>query len=307
MARPLRIEYPGARYHVMSRGDRRQNIFRADADRVLFLETLATACAKTQWQVHAFCLMSNHFHLVLETPDGNLVAGMKWFLGTYTMRFNRRHRYTGHLFGGRYKAQLIDESTAGYLRTAADYVHLNPARAGLVNEAQALAFYRWSSYPAYLESPRKRSTWLRTDRVLGEHGIQKDDARGRREFAHRLESQRRTTDETDLALMRTGWRVGGEDFLSRLLEKWDGKLHEHHGGKERLETDLERARRLIASELARSRWTPKQLGRERKGHAVKLAIARRLREETTMPLKWIAEELHMGTWTHLNRLLHASK
>ena len=91
MARKLRVEYPGAIYHVMNRGDRREPIFKDDLDRRRFLETLAEACAKTSWQVHAWCLMSNHFHLVVETPLANLVAGMKWFLGTYTSRFNRRH------------------------------------------------------------------------------------------------------------------------------------------------------------------------------------------------------------------------
>ena len=91
MARKLRIEYPGAIYHLMNRGDRREEIFHDDRDRELFLTTLAEACAKTDWQVQAYCLMGNHFHLVVETPLGNLVAGMKWFLGTYTARFNRRH------------------------------------------------------------------------------------------------------------------------------------------------------------------------------------------------------------------------
>src|SRR6266478_3646521 len=91
MARKVRIEYPGAIYHVMNRGDRREPIFKDDADRRRFVETLAEACAKTGWQVHAYVLMPNHFHLVVETPQPNLVAGMKWFLGTYTSRFNRRH------------------------------------------------------------------------------------------------------------------------------------------------------------------------------------------------------------------------
>ena len=94
MARKLRIQYPGAIYHVMSRGDRREPIFVDDHDRERFLETLTEACQKTGWQLHAFCLMSNHFHLVLETPQANLVAGMQWFLGTYTSRFNRRHKWT---------------------------------------------------------------------------------------------------------------------------------------------------------------------------------------------------------------------
>ncbi len=307
MARPLRIQYSGAIYHVMSRGDRRQDIFRQPEDRLLFLETLAGACGKTQWQVHAHCLMSNHFHFVVETPHPNLVTGMKWLLGTYTMRFNRRHHYSGHLFGGRYKAQVIDETTPGYLRTAADYVHLNPARAGLVAESERLASYPWSSYPAYLATAGKRPAWLRVDRVLGEHGIAQDDRRGRREFERRLESQRQTDLAAGGELMRNGWRVGAENFLDRLLGKWEGKMGEHHGGRERLETEIEKARRLIASELARAGWSVEQLARERKGAAVKVAMARRLRQETTMPLKWIAAELHMGTWTHLNRLLHARK
>ena len=108
MARKLRLEYPGAIYHVMNRGDRREPIFQDDRDRTRFLETLGEACAKADWQVHAYCLMTNHFHLVLETPQGNLVAGMKWFLGTYTSRFNRRHKLFGHLFSGRYKSLIVD-------------------------------------------------------------------------------------------------------------------------------------------------------------------------------------------------------
>jgi REP element-mobilizing transposase RayT len=100
MARKLRVEYPGAVYHVMNRGDRREPIFMDDADRRRFVESLGEACAKTGWQVHAYVLMPNHFHLVVETPQPNLVAGMKWLLGTYTSRFNRRHKLFGHLFSG---------------------------------------------------------------------------------------------------------------------------------------------------------------------------------------------------------------
>lgn len=92
----------------MSRGDRREEIFRDDLDRKSFLQALGAACEKTGWQVHAYCLMGNHFHLVVETPRANLVEGMKWLLGTYTMRFNRRHKLSGHLFAGRYKSLLVD-------------------------------------------------------------------------------------------------------------------------------------------------------------------------------------------------------
>src|SRR6476661_5716517 len=132
MPRPLRIEYPGAMYHVMSRGDRREAIFHDDKDRQSFLKTLGEACAKTGWEVHGYVLMSNHFHLVIETPQANLCVGMKWLLGTFTQRWNRRWQRWGHLFGGRYKAQSIDERSPSYLRTACDYVHLNPARARLL-------------------------------------------------------------------------------------------------------------------------------------------------------------------------------
>ena len=151
MARKLRVEYPGAIYHLMNRGDRREPIFGDDEDRQRFLDTLGEACAKTGWRAHALCLMSNHFHLVAETPKANLVAGMKWFLGTYTSRFNRRHRLLGHLFSGRYKSLVVDGSGNGYLRTVCDYVHLNPVRAKLLKPEQALKDYVWSSYGQYVK------------------------------------------------------------------------------------------------------------------------------------------------------------
>src|SRR5215472_13999298 len=132
MARKLRVQYPGAIYHVMSRGDHLEVIFREHRDAELFLVTLHDAATKTDWQVHAFCLMSDHFHLVLETPRANLVEGMKWLLGTYTARFNRKHKLFGHLFSGRYKALIVDGSGNGYLKSVCDYVHLNPARAKLL-------------------------------------------------------------------------------------------------------------------------------------------------------------------------------
>jgi REP-associated tyrosine transposase len=120
MPRRLRVEYAGAIYHVLSRGDRREAIFRDVRDRERFLETLGEACAKTAWEVHAWRLMNNHFHLVLETPEANLASGMKWLLGTYTGRFNRRHKVVGHLFSGRYKSLIVDGSGSGYFKSVCD-------------------------------------------------------------------------------------------------------------------------------------------------------------------------------------------
>ena len=109
MARPLRLEFPGALYHVTSRGDRREDIFLNDDDRIDWLDVLATVCARFNWQVHAFCQMNNHYHLLVETVDGKLSEGMRQLNGLYTQRFNRRHAQVGHLFQGRYKAILVQK------------------------------------------------------------------------------------------------------------------------------------------------------------------------------------------------------
>jgi REP element-mobilizing transposase RayT len=303
MARKLRVEYPGAIYHVMNRGDRREPIFLADADRALFVETLGQACEKTGWQVHAMCLMPNHFHLVLETPNANLVAGMKWFLGAYTSRFNRRHKLFGHLFSGRYKSLIVDGSGSGYLKTVCDYVHLNPVRAGMLQSRQRLSAYRWSSYPAYLLPARKRPGWLRVDRLLGEHGLPVDTKPARQEFAARMESRRSAELEKEWKAVRRGWCLGGKGFRESLLEDMRQGMGPNHGGGERRQSAQAWAEGLIASELKRRRWSAADLPRRRKGDAQKLKIASRLRRETTMTLGWIAGRLHMGAAGSLANLL----
>ena len=303
MARKLRVEFPGAIYHVMNRGDRREEIFRDDQDRARFLETLAEACAKTGWQVHAFCLMPNHFHLVVETPQPNLVAGMKWFLGTYTSRFNRRHRLFGHLFSGRYKSLLIS-GQGGYLRTVGEYVHLNPVRAKLLPAKAPLRSYRWSSFPAYLKAPSQRAAWLRVDRVLGECGIPKDSLAGRREFERLVEGRRGQESGEAFAGIRRGWCLGDEAFRQELLERVLAKAGPQHYGAELAESAEAKAERIVAEELDKRGWKLEELAARRKGEAEKVAMARRLRRETTMTLAWIAARLRMGTKTHLAHLLY---
>jgi len=293
MARELRVEYPGAIYRVMNRGDRREPIFKDDQDRTQFIATLGEACEKTAWEVHAYCLMSNHFHLVLETPLGNLVGGMKWFLGTYTSRFNRRHRLSGHLFSGRYKAPLVQGSD-GYLRTVCDYVHLNPVRAKLLRPEEPLKAYAWSSYRQYLRGRKARVSWLRVDRLFGELGIPKDSVAGRREFEKIMEARRRLDDPEDWKTLRRGWCIGSEEFRRELLEQMEGKMGRHHGGAERQESAEQRARRVLAEELKRRGWDTAELKRRKKSDQAKAEIARRLRQETTATWEWIARGLLMG-------------
>jgi REP element-mobilizing transposase RayT len=303
MARQLRIQYEGAIYHLMSRGDRREEIFRDDLDRKSFLQTLGATCQKTGWQVHAYCLMNNHFHLVVETPRANLVEGMKWLLGTYTMRFNRRHKLSGHLFAGRYKSLLVDGATRGYLRTVCDYVHLNPVRAKLLGKRERLQKYRWSSYPSYLRARQKREPWLSCDRLFGEHGLMKESRRSRLEFARRMEQRRLQPNDPVAEPIRRGWSFGGEDFIARLLDRLPGSVSEHHHARERKQTDEHKAEAIISARLKKLGWRRADLVAQRKSDPNKVALARVLRSRTTMSLKWIARRLEMGSWTHVSNLL----
>ena len=304
MARKLRVEYPGAIYHIMNRGDRREPIFKDDADRQRFVETLGEACAKTGWQVHAYVLMRNHFHLVVETPQPNLIAGMKWLLGTYTGRFNRRHKLFGHLFSGRYKSLIVDGSGTGYLKSVCDYVHLNPARAKLVGPEQPLKSFGWSSWPAYLKAPSRRPAWLQVDRLLGEYGIPKDSPAGRQQLQRVLEARRGAEEGGEFKAIRRGWCLGEETFRKELLAQMSERLGAEHYGEERAETEQAKAERIIAEELKRQKWKESELQAQPKGAAAKVAVAARLRVETTMTATWIAKRLSMGSRGYLNHLLY---
>jgi REP element-mobilizing transposase RayT len=304
MARKLRVEYAGAIYHVMNRGDRRERIFVDDADRQRFVDTLGEACAKTGWQVHAYVLMPNHFHVVVETPQPNLVAGMKWLLGTYTSRFNRRHKLFGHLFSGRYKSLIVDGSGSGYLKSLGDYVHLNPARAKLVAADAPLQSFAWSSWPAYLLAPSQRPAWLRVDRLLGEWGIPEDSPAGRQRLERALEERRGLAEGEEFKPIRRGWCLGEEKFREELLTQMSERMGAEHYGEERAKTAEALAELIIAEELKLGRWQEADLKTRPKGDSVKVALAARLRAETTMTVGWIAERLAMGTRGYLNHLLY---
>jgi putative transposase len=179
MARPLRIEYPGALYHVTSRGNARQLIFQKDSDREVFLDILGQAVERFQWLCHAYCLMDNHYHLVIETPEGNLSRGMRHLNGVYTQKYNWRHKTTGHVFQGRYKAILVDGDS--YLLELCRYVALNPVR---VERVKSPENWPWSScrFTAGLAEP---PGFLTTEWILGQFSPNKKKAQNLyRRFVH---------------------------------------------------------------------------------------------------------------------------
>ena len=161
MARPLRIEYPGAVYHVTSRGDGRRKIFTDDTDRKQFLTILGATIRKYNWLCHAYCLMDNHYHLLIETPDANLSLGMRQLNGVYTQFFNRHHGRAGHVFQGRFKEILVDKER--HLLELSRYVVLNPVRARKVDQPEA---FPWSSYRGTGGLTRGQEL-LTTDWILG--------------------------------------------------------------------------------------------------------------------------------------------
>jgi putative transposase len=161
VARPLRIEFPGALYHVTSRGNARQSVFLSDEDRRRFLELLGMVVDRFHWNCHAYCLMDNHYHLMIETPEGNLSRGMRQLNGIYTQKFNWSHQRTGHVFQGRFKAILVEKDS--YLLELSRYVVLNPVRAKIVENPED---WPWSSFCATIGRASPPS-WLSTEWLLG--------------------------------------------------------------------------------------------------------------------------------------------
>lgn len=218
MARPLRIELDGGLYHITARGNRRSEIFIDDADRHAWLAVLDEVCRRFNWRCHAYCQMSNHYHLVMETPEGNLARGMRQLNGVYTQQVNRRHRLVGHLFQGRYKAILVDQEA--YLLELARYVVLNPVRAGMVADAGA---WPWSSYSAMI-GKSQTPNFLEIDWLLGQFG-----------------QDRPTAVRKYIDFVRAGvglpsiWQnlrdqifLGGADFIA-MVKQQDTLSHDLHG------------------------------------------------------------------------------
>jgi len=209
MARPWRIEYEGALYHVFSRGNKQQDIFVTDDDRYLFLDTIGQMSVRFDIDIFAYVLMSNHYHLLLRTPKANLSRSMQWLGTTYTRRFNLSHFQSGHLFQGRYKSILVENDA--YLMQLCYYIHNNPLRAGMVKR---LIDYRWSSYRAYAYDCR-HAKWLNKDLILSQiHGTDKHQQY--RQKAQRYSDEHRRIWED----IRHGFIYGSKKFVKQIKDRY---------------------------------------------------------------------------------------
>lgn len=317
MARALRFEYPGAVYHLLARGDGGRQIFEDRDDHLLFLHRLGEVCGSHGWRVHAWALMGNHCHLLVETPEANLVSGMRLLLGPFSQAWNHRRNRRGHVFQGRYKSIPVAgerAADASHFKTAADYIHLNPARSGLVGgQLGKLASYEWTSVPAY----RKGSgpPWLGFERVLRAHELATDD-RGLRAYADYLEAraaqhQGKLSPEA-MAALRRGWYLGDESFRDRLLALIrpggsSARAPGSHSGPAAQAHDEHEAARLVASGLAELGLAASELAALRKGDPRKVALATLVRARTGVSNQWVAQCLAMGHDRSVSRLIRQGR
>jgi REP element-mobilizing transposase RayT len=256
MARPLRIQYPGAVYHVTSRGNAGQAIFKDDRDRDELLATLRRVTERFRWRCHAYCLMPNHYHLVIETPGGNLVQGMRQLNGVYTQSFNRRHARTGHVFQGRYKAILVQKES--HLLEVCRYVVLNPVRAGLAKRPDN---WKWSSYggTSGIKAP---DPCLTTEWVLGQFG----ETRSRAAERYRGFVQEGLGAESIRTKVKGQSLLGGEEFVRRLLP--------YVRGREAVK-EFPRSERYVARPSLAKLFSARVLGtKARRDRAIAAAVER---------------------------------
>ena len=215
MARSLRIQFPGALYHITSRGDGQERIYITEEDRNLFLNILSEICLRYTWICYAYCLMDNHYHLLIETPAGNLSKGMQLLNGIYTQKFNRIHNRVGHVFQGRFKAILVEKNS--YLLELSRYIVLNPVRAKMVTSPYE---WRWSSYLATILKESKPN-WLYADKILSL--FSEDVSLAIRKYQEFV---------TDGIMRKSPWSqlkrqiyLGNDEFIDEMLKKIDPQMN----------------------------------------------------------------------------------
>jgi putative transposase len=294
MARKLRLEFPGAIYHVINRGNYRSDLFGTQGARGAFVRCLFEACQKFQWLLHAFVVMRNHFHLALETPEANLVCGMHWLETTFACRFNRLRDERGHLFQGRYKAILFEDGEA--LGRLCHYVYLNPARAGIVRVEELHAYTHGSFW--YLWHPKKRPDFLGFEAALAHAGNLPDNPAGWKSYqqylAWMMEADAELKEDR-FAQMCRGWAVGSVEFRKALVDDYKvqaiTRAWEHSGAEEI--RSVRAAEQLLAG-LRRLGKTEIQLFDSPKGAPWKVALALWLKTNTSIGNQWLAQRLCMG-------------
>jgi putative transposase len=305
MARSLRVEYAGAVYHVMCRGNNGQAIFLSDKDRTCFLRTLEESCDQAGWKVHAYVLMGNHYHLLLETPEPNLVAGMKWLQGTYTQRFNSANKCRGHLFQGRYKSLILDPSEADYFSTVSTYIHLNPIRAVLCEHPDQ---FPWSSCRYYTDARLKKPKWLMSRRVCHSLGFPAAALKQYKAYIRKRAGEERDPafDEQlamDRSALRRGWIMGNEKFRNQMLDL----MKERKGGGDNLRGEQRKmhgehqAEQYIKKALDILRVEESELLAMKSTQPTKQAIAWLLKKHTVVTAVWIAGRLSMGHRVNASR------
>jgi REP element-mobilizing transposase RayT len=306
-------------YHVLARGNRRGPIVLGDDDRWMFLRTLGEMAGRTGIRVHAYALMDNHYHLVIETPKANLVAGMTWFQTTYTQRFNAKNGLWGHLYGGRYKAIVVQHQDGDYYRQLVDYVHLNPVRAGMIERGEGFDSTEWTSLREYRKPPSKRFDWMETAKGFEVAGLP-DTTAGRRRYIERLETLVDWSEPTEAgkvlwegqslqSALRRGWYFGSQAFREKLLDRLgrDGleagrKTRKRYSQAELKDHDRDTARRIVTAGLECTGLEGEDLSSLRKNDQRKGLIAHVLMERTSVPQKWIVNQLAMGSAPYVSRL-----
>jgi REP element-mobilizing transposase RayT len=305
MARSLRIEKSNGVYHVINRGNYRQDLFINEGAHGAFESCLFEACEKCAWVLEGYCVMTNHFHLVIRTPEGNLVYGMKWLQSTFANRYHHYRNEHGKLFQGRYKSLIVEEES--YLGALLHYVHLNPVRAGIV-DVERLREYRWSSY-WYLQHPAKRPEFMDVSACLDAAGGLSDTTAGRkkyREYLAWLSVEPRVQKELLFDRMCRGWAIGSKDFkkgllsaeAERLKAEDDGDVvelaKEHYDGKDLREANELKWELFLERGLAYFGKDAAEIREDLKSAEWKVMLAAVMKRFTSATNVWITEKLNMG-------------
>jgi putative transposase len=294
MPRSLRIEYPGAVYHVLNRGNYKKPVFSQEKAKQSFEACLFQACIRYQWQLYAYCLLSNHYHLAIETPEGNLSVGMQWLQSTFANRFNRAHLSHGHLFQGRFKSLVVDRDE--YLCPLIHYIHLNPLRANLV-QVENIESYRYSTL-WYLFHKRKRIDSMALSLCLYYAGNLPDSMKGRRAYLDYLKwltSDSKAKRQIDSSRLCRGWALGGKHFKEELVDKFlpVGQTG-HLEGKDLSEANGIRWNLVLKTCLSIAEKDKRDIQQDKKSAEWKVLVALFMKDHTSVPNTWLAKHLNMG-------------